>query len=203
VYQTQLELKTSVEACVPTTWTDDPGPNEALPMTCLNWYTALAFCVWDGGRLPTEAEWFYAAAGGDEQLDYPWSTPGVPSIPSPDDAVYECDTTPCCISPQGCFLPPVGSKSPIGDGRWKQADLAGSVWEWTFDWFAIGGAYPDLSSCHGCANTDPATSTSPPSRVLRGGFWDSGPQDLNNAARISSDPRFDYQRSGARCARNL
>jgi sulfatase modifying factor 1 len=39
------------------TWTPSPGPNEDKPINCLTWYQAFAFCVWDGGRLPTQAEW--------------------------------------------------------------------------------------------------------------------------------------------------
>ena len=52
------------------TWTAN---NDNLPMNCITWFEAFAFCIWDGGRLPTELEWNYAAAGGSSQNVYPCS----------------------------------------------------------------------------------------------------------------------------------
>ncbi len=53
------------------TWTDEPDANELNPINCVTWYEAFAFCAWDGARLPTEAEWNFAASGGNEQRVYP------------------------------------------------------------------------------------------------------------------------------------
>jgi sulfatase modifying factor 1 len=104
-------------------WTSEPGANENRAVNCVTWVEAYAFCIWDGGFLPSEAEWNYGAAGGDEQREYPWGG----ADPTPDHAVYYCRSggTP------GCSWP-VGSR-PAGDGRFGQADLAGNRWEWALD----------------------------------------------------------------------
>ncbi|NUP04918.1 MAG: SUMF1/EgtB/PvdO family nonheme iron enzyme [Polyangiaceae bacterium] len=98
-----------------------------LPKNFIDWYTAAAVCSFAGGRLPNDAEWRYAAVGGEESRPYPWGT----DAQTPDRAVYNCMGD----GNQSCSLAdilPVGSR-PLGAGRWGQRDLAGSMFEWTLD----------------------------------------------------------------------
>jgi formylglycine-generating enzyme required for sulfatase activity len=177
------------------TWTDTAGSNESKPVNCLDWYTAFAFCAWDGGRLPTEAEWNYAASGGNEQRYYPWSSPPTSTTIDDSYAVY-CGGS--CNSTQN-----VGSKSPKGDGKWGQTDLAGNVREWTLDW---QDSYQ--MPCNNCADITDASASY---RVVRGGDFRSygasdlrsyGASDLRSASRVYGFTPWDADFGiGARCAR--
>jgi formylglycine-generating enzyme required for sulfatase activity len=164
-------------------WTDAAGADESKPVNCLDWYTAFAFCAWDGGRLATEAEWNYAASGGDEQRYYPWSNP--PTSKTIDDsyAAY-CGGT--CKS-----LQRVGSKSPKGDGRWGQSDLGGNAWEWTLD--ANSPTFP--VPCQDCA-----VMTGGPLRNFRSGAFDDIAATLRSATRHVYHPNY-HGIVGVRCAR--
>jgi len=165
------------------TWTDDVGANENKPLVCLDWDTAFAFCAWDGGRLPTYAEWNYAASGGSEHRYYPWSVPATSELIDDSYAVY-CG---------GACLPQnVGSKSPKGDAKWGQADLGGNAWKWTLDLSRKQYIMP----CHDCAEV-----TEGDYRVFLGGSNNDIASTLLSASRHISVPEY-HGVVGARCARN-
>jgi sulfatase modifying factor 1 len=172
------------------TWTAAPGQLENEPINCQTWQEAYAFCIWDGGFLPSEAEWNYAAAGGGGptgQRVYPWSSPSTSTTIDCSHALtYGCFPD---------FPDSVGSTSPAGDGAFGQADLAGNVWEWTADSYSTSYA---SSSCVDCVDLSPATG-----KALRGGaFWD-GTEDALAAARASFafEPSYRSESVGVRCAR--
>ncbi|WP_437285980.1 formylglycine-generating enzyme family protein [Sorangium sp. So ce406] len=174
-------------------WTDEAGDDEQLPMLCVSWYLASAFCAWDGGRLPTEAEWYFAAAGGDEQRTFPWSDPADSTVIDDRHAVYDCtgggaQDDSCTMSD----IQPVGSRSQQGDGKWGHADLAGSMWEWALDW---AGDYPE--PCEDCATMEDGGS----GRVIRGGTWYSDDSYLRTSHRNAYPPSVRYSHVGVRCAR--
>jgi formylglycine-generating enzyme len=184
-------------------WTNDVGPSEARPVTCVTWFEAMAFCIAENQRLPTEAEWEYAAAGGDRQWIYPWGD----DPPSVDRAVFGCLFDGRPMSCLDADLPVVGSVAG-GAGRWGHLDLAGSVWEWTFDAY---GAY-SAADCDNCANVDAVDPTAPPSdtgsdntaRVFRGGDYKfDDPAALRAASRYTFDGSFPDQTRGFRCARSM
>jgi formylglycine-generating enzyme required for sulfatase activity len=168
------------------TWTDMPGRNDNLPIVCVDWYEAMAFCVWDGGFLPSEAEWHYAASGGAAQRAFPWSSPA-------GDLTIDCNHAdynppPPCI---GAGINTVGAASPAGDGMWGQADLAGNAWEWVLDWYA---AY--TTPCADCANVSGGGS-----RAFRGGSFEDPATHVRAAQRDLNAPAFRQNNLGVRCAR--
>jgi len=182
----QGELLTRVQGCGTNSTYATTGLNDAMPMNCVDWYEALAFCIWDGGRLPTEAEWEYAAAGGMDNRLYPWGS---------EDPVANSGLANSTQSDNSPFVA-VGSH-PSGNGRWGHRDLAGSMWEWVFD-FYDGAWYSGAgSTCVNCANLTDSGGY----RVLRGGSWDDVVNLLRAAARYRYFPGYRYGSFGFRCAR--
>jgi formylglycine-generating enzyme len=178
--------------CNPTipgpSWTPDAGEHESYPVVCLTWFAAYAFCIWDGGFLPSEAEWNYAAAAGSAQRAYPWSSPST-------STTIDCTHANYYNGGAGCgtlSLDAVGSQSPTGDGRWGQADLAGNADEWTLDWYEPTYGDP----CVDCAALAPSTY-----RAYRGGGVLDVASGVLVSARGPASPGDNYSMYGVRCAR--
>jgi formylglycine-generating enzyme required for sulfatase activity len=157
-------------------WRHPNGPGSSIegkaghPVVHVAYEDAAAYATWAGRRLPTEAEWEYAARGGLEGAAYSWGASYDPAqgwkanswqgtFPVADEALDGHHGT----APVGCF-------EPNGYGLF---DMTGNVWEWTADWYAPGFAP--------AAQTDPrgpgmiqAAAAAPdrlPRRVIKGGSW--------------------------------
>jgi formylglycine-generating enzyme required for sulfatase activity len=162
------------------TWTDSAGANEGYPINRVTWHEAFAYCIWAGGRLPTEAEWERAAAGGTDNRLYPWGS----AVPDATRANYAgSDNTPFVDA---------GAK-PAGAGKWWNLNMAGSMHEWTLDWYDPGW-YTNSPS------TNPANLNVSSARVIRGGGWNSSITNLRAAARNSLGPSQRRSHVGFRLA---
>ena len=145
------------------------------PIVNLTWDKASAYCQWAGGRLPTEAEWEYAARGGKQGLTYPWG-----DEISPENAKY--------ASNDGTT--PVGSYPSNGFGLY---DMVGNVWEWCGDWY-------DKSYYSNVPEKDPqGPRRSVNQRVIRGGAWVNGHWCLRASVRGGSRPGSGSSVVGFRC----
>ncbi len=172
------------------TWTIGPANQETRPITCANWYEAYAFCIWDGGFLPSEGEWAYAAAGGAQQREYPWGSapPGTASqyaiygcyYPNGDAGLFSCEGV--------AAIAPVGTPT-AGAALWGQLDMVGEVREWTLD---LIDSYQ--SPCVDCA----FISTSG-HHVCRGGDFENPASSFGDRDSFSPAARLGYV--GFRCAR--
>ncbi len=167
----------------PTTHYSDDAYAE-YPVVGVDWNMARSYCTWAGGRLPTEAEWEYAARGT-ESLLYPWGA----EEPA-------CDR----VNMLGCSVPPdvvaVGSYL-LGNSPFEVWDLSGNVWEWVNDWYAEG--YYALSPA-----VDPLGPYAPvdayhPLKVVRGGGLYAAPEQMRSAARAGTSPYRAYDDVGFRC----
>jgi len=177
------------------------------PMIRVTWYGAAVFCNWrseqegrqpcydpyswecdfntDGYRLPTEAQWEYAARGGLSGHRFPWGD----TITHSQANYYSRSDYPYDVSPTRGFHPgwddgirpltsPVGSFPPDGCGLY---DMAGNVWEWCNDWYR--NDYYDRSP-----DNDPTGPWEGSDRVLRGGGWYTAPSTCRVASRYYGEP---------------
>jgi formylglycine-generating enzyme len=168
-------------------WPDEG--HEAEPMGCVTWQQALDFCDWQGGYLPSEAQWEFAARSEGQDNTYPWG-----------DEVATCEyaimhdpaygTTGCDL---GSFWV-VCSRSPGGDTEQGLCDMAGNAWEWVQDWYHV--------SYEGAPSDGTAWDTAVGSaRVVRGGSCGNEAPNLRAANRDYADPDSPIRGLGFRCVR--
>ena len=184
-------------------WRKPEGPGSNLkrrwnhPATHISWNDAAAYCKWAGKRLPTEAEWEYAARGGLTQKRYAWG----------DELTLEGEHR--CNIWQGAFpddnsaedgykgTAPVDAYEPNGYGLYN---VAGNVWEWTSDWFSPTF---HVEAAHINASRDnPQGPPSGQAKTIRGGSYlchDSYCNRYRVAARTSNTPDSSTGNLGFRC----
>ena len=160
------------------------------PVSCATWQQAHEFCTWRDGRLPSEAEWEYAARSGGRDIDYPWGDEQatcVYAIMHDDDmGGSACGLD---LAWEGC------NRSPTGDTDQGLCDMSGNLWEWVHDWYH--STYIDAP-----ADGSPWVDGGGSARVTRGGSCGNNHSNLRAANRDYSSEDSTIPGLGFRCARD-
>jgi sulfatase modifying factor 1 len=180
-------------------WAMPEGPGSNVdqrwehPVVHVSWTDALEFCQWSGQRLPTEAEWEYAARGGLEQKLYPWGDKLRPKNAHMCN-IWQGEFPKIDTADDGfAGTCPVDAFPPNGFGLYS---ITGNAWEWCADWF-------DPAFHQTAGRIDPAGPPSGTSRVMKGGSFLCHMSYCNRyrvAARTSQTPDSSSSNVGFRCA---
>jgi formylglycine-generating enzyme required for sulfatase activity len=171
--------------------------NDKMPIVAVTWDEAQAYCQWAGGRLPTEAEWEYAARAGSRLDRYgnldeiAWYANNSGRQPLDSDRIFKESVEKYLerLSENGDGTHEVGQKQPNAFGLY---DMLGNAMEWVNDWFNQG--YYKHSPYQ-----DPAGPTTGTERALRGGFWAIRPVGVRVSMRGGNPPGKRDTGNGVRC----
>lgn len=153
---------------------------EGHPVVHISWYDANTYCLWSGGRLPTEAEW-EKAARGTTNAQYPWGN----NAPTAQLLNFESNIM---------NTVPVGSY-PQGKSIYGVYDMSGNVWEWVSDWY-------DSEYYQHSPSSNPQGAESGNTHVFRGGSWDDEASSVTATVRVGFDPATTSASIGFRCVKN-
>ena len=189
-------------------WRHPEGPDSSIegrgdhPVVHVSWFDAQAFCQWKGGRLPTEAEWEYAARGGLDEKENVWGDDPI----DPEKCNIWQGRFPVTNSEQDgfYFTSPVRQFEPNGYGLY---DMAGNVWEWVGDWYRPDTYAHDATNAVTVNPTGPSDSYDPmepytAKRGTRGGSFlcnDDYCSGYRPSARMKTSPDTSLIHTGVRC----
>jgi formylglycine-generating enzyme required for sulfatase activity len=184
-------------------WRHPEGPQSGVdgrgdhPVVHVSWHDAQAFCAWAGLRLPTEAEWEFAARGGLVQQRFPWGSVMVP------DGVHRMNVWQGRFPERNSAKDGYVGSAPVDAYRpnaFGVHNATGNVWEWTADrWSTSWHRDPAVS------RVDPQGPPTGDRRVLRGGSYlchASYCWRYRTSARMGSEPDSPTGNAGFRCARD-
>ena len=163
---------------------------EQHPVNFVTWHDAVAFAQWAGHRLPSEAEWEYAARAGGKSQNHPWGD----QPPTCERADHRFNSRGQC----GDLGTSPGCSHPLGNTEQGICDLAGNVYEWMADeWHASFNGAPDTAVPWGGLDNPNAE------RIIRGCNWSGDEDHLHVAWRRRWDPSLAFSSNGFRLARDI